>query len=90
MAHHEREAATKSRETLGDSVEDAWIHTKIRTKLAGQGEFPMGGINVDVVKNVVTLRGSVESEQAKMKAEKVAKETKGVAEVKNRLVIKKS
>jgi hyperosmotically inducible protein len=89
MARTHREEATRSGETVGDTVDDAWIHTKIRTKLAGKGEFPTGGINVDVMNNVVTLRGSVESQAAKMEAERLARETDGVAQVKNQIVVKK-
>jgi len=89
LAGEERETATRSGEKLGDKVDDAWIHTKIRAKLAGHGEFPFGGINVDVVNNNVTLRGSVDSVKEKAEAERIAKGTEGVAQVKNLLVVKK-
>lgn len=88
MATEERQMAAKAREKIGDSLEDAWIHTKVRTKLAGEGELPFGGINVDVIDNVVTLRGTVESQDAKMDAERIAKNTDGVSGVKDELVIK--
>jgi len=88
LAGEERQNATRSGEKLGDKIDDAWIHTKIRTKLAGHGEFPLGGINVDVVNNNVTLRGSVDSQKAKAEAERIAKETDGVAHVKNLLTVK--
>jgi hyperosmotically inducible protein len=88
MAREERENAARSGERIGDQVDDAWIHTKVRTKLVGQGELPLGGINVDVDKNIVTLRGTVESQKAKAEAERLAKETEGVAQVRNQLVVK--
>ena len=56
MAREARARAAKSSESVGDSVDDAWIHTKIRSRLLGEGEFPGGGIDVDVENNVVTLR----------------------------------
>ena len=59
MAREARERASKSSESIGDSLDDAWIHTKIRSKLLGEGEFPGGSLNVDVKNNVVTLRGTV-------------------------------
>ncbi len=37
-----RERASKSSESIGDSLHDAWIHTKIRSKLLGEGAFPEG------------------------------------------------
>jgi len=89
MARDARVRAKETGETVGDSIDDAWIHTKIRTRLLGEGEFPGTGINVDVNKNVVTLRGTVSSTEDKAKAEQIAKTTDGVKIVKNQLVVKK-
>jgi hyperosmotically inducible protein len=89
MAREARDKAKASGESVGDSLDDAWIHTKIRTKLVGQGELPGGSVNVDVKNNVVTLRGSVESKEQRAKVEEVAKSVDGVKSVKNMLVIKK-
>lgn len=89
MAREARERASTSSESIGDSLDDAWIHTKIRTKLLGEGEFPGGSLNVDVKDNVVTLRGSVATAADKTKAEQIAKGTEGVKSVRNQLVIKK-
>ena len=88
MAREARARAAKSSESVGDSVDDAWIHTKIRTKLLGEGEFPGGSVNVDVKNNVVTLRGHVSTQADKAKAESIAKATDGVKSVRNQLVIK--
>ena len=88
MAKEARERASKSSESIGDSLDDAWIHTKIRTKLLGEGEFPGGSVNVDVKNNVVTLRGHVSTKADKAKAESIAKATDGVKAVHNQLVIK--
>jgi len=88
MAREARERAEKSSETVGSNLDDAWIHTKIRSKLLGEGEFPGGSLNVDVENNVVTLRGHVSTKADKTKAEQIAKETGGVKSVRNLLVIK--
>lgn len=88
MAREARERASKAGDAIGNSLDDAWIHTKIRTKLLAEGEFPGSGINVDVKDNVVTLRGSVSSAADKTKAEQVVKNTDGVKSVKNQLVVK--
>jgi hyperosmotically inducible protein len=88
MAREARERASKSSDSVGDSLDDAWIHTKIRTKLLGEGEFPGGSLNVDVKNNVVTLRGTVSTKADKAKAESIAKATDGVKSVRNQLVIK--
>jgi hyperosmotically inducible protein len=88
MAREARERASKSSESIGDSLDDAWIHTKIRSKLLGEGEFPGGRLNVDVKNNVVTLRGTVATRADRTKAEQIARTTEGVKSVRNQLVIK--
>lgn len=90
MAREARESARQSTESIGDSLDDAWIHTKVRTQLLGEGEFPGGSINVDVTNNVVTLRGSVATVAERTKAGDIAKKTDGVKSVRNQLIIKKA
>lgn len=84
------EARTRAKgygESIGDSLDDAWIHTKIVTKLIGNATTPERKINVDVNNNVVTLRGTVETAEEKNEAEKVAKATEGVKRVTNQLKV---
>ena len=88
MAREAREGASRTGDKLGDNIADAWIHTKVRSKLATEGELPFGGLNVDVADNVVTLRGTVETPQAKLEAQRIAQQTGGVEEVRNQLVVK--
>ena len=86
-ARQEQERAKANNESVGDSVDDAWIHAKIVAKLITDKDTPERKINVDVNNNVVTLRGWVDDAQAKMEAERIAKETEGVKRVDNRLKI---
>ena len=86
-AQEERERAKGSQETIGDTLDDAWIHTKIVAKLIANSTTPERKINVDVVKNVVTLRGTVDTAEEKAAAEKTAKETEGVTKVVNQLKV---
>jgi len=88
MAREAREKAKGSGESIGDNVDDGWIHTKIRTKFIGEGQLPGGGVNVDVKNNVVTLRGHVKTKEDRAKLEEIAKATDGVKSVKNLLTIK--
>lgn len=87
QAREERARAKQNKETIGDSLEDAWIHTKIVAKLIGDTQTPERQINVDVVNNEVTLRGTVDTPEAKSEAERVAKETDGVKKVTNQLKV---
>jgi len=87
MAREAREKAKAAGETIGTSIDDAWIHTKITAKLVGNSETPARKINVDVVNKVVTLRGTVNNVAAKEEAERIAKETEGVERVRNLLKV---
>lgn len=89
LAREARDRAAKSGDTVGGSLDDAWIHTKIRSRLLGEGEFPGGSLNVDVKDNMVTLRGNVSSREDRTKAEELAKATDGVKSVRNLLTVKR-
>lgn len=90
MAKDARAKAKEYGEKVGDSLDDAWIHAKIVAKLIGNSNTPERKINVDVVNNSVVLRGTVDNNEAKTEAERVAKSTEGVKGVKNMLVVKKA
>ena len=87
QAREEREKAKANKETIGQSLDDAWIHTKIVAKLIGDTKTPERNINVDVVAGAVTLRGNVDTAEAKTEAERIAKETEGVTKVSNQLKV---
>lgn len=62
------------------------LTTKVKTALAGDVGFKtLGKIDVDSNEGVVTLKGRVESAEAKKKAGEVAKKVDGVKSVKNQL-----
>jgi osmotically-inducible protein OsmY len=86
-AREERERARGTGDNIGASLDDAWIHTKIVAKLIGNTTTPERKINVDVVNNMVTLRGTVDTAEQKAEAERVAKDTEGVKRVVNQLKV---
>jgi len=87
QAREEREKAKANKETIGQSIEDAWVHTKVVAKLIGNSQTPERKINVDVLDGAVTLRGQVDTPEGKTEAERLAKETDGVKSVKNELKV---
>jgi osmotically-inducible protein OsmY len=87
QARQERARAKEKKETIGESLDDAWIHAKIVAKLIGDTQTPERNINVDVVGGEVTLRGTVATPEAKSEAERVAKETDGVKKVTSQLKV---
>jgi hyperosmotically inducible periplasmic protein len=90
MARAEVERARTHKETVGGTLDDAWIHAKIVAQLVEDKDTPERKINVDVEHSVVTLRGTVETVAQKQEAERIAKQTEGVKSVKNRLTLAKS
>lgn len=88
MAREDREKAKGTGESIGSGVDDAWIHTKIRTKLLAEGQLPFGSVKVDVKDNVVTLRGHVKTTEDRTELVNIAKNTEGVKSVRDLLTIK--
>jgi hyperosmotically inducible periplasmic protein len=85
QARQQRARAQERGETVGKTLDDAWIHAKVVTKLITNPDTPQRKINVDVQNGVVTLRGNVSTPTEKSEAEQLAKNTEGVKQVVNRL-----
>lgn len=90
MAGEEVRRARTHEESVGGSLDDAWIHAKVVAQLIGDSETPERRINVDVDKNIVTLRGTVDTSQQKEEAERIARQTDGVKRVNNQLKVVRS
>lgn len=83
-ADYEKE---KGSSTIGQGANDMWLWVKTRSSLLGTSDLRESTINVDVVNDVVTLKGTVETAAQKAKAEQVAKDIDGVKSVKNELKV---
>jgi hypothetical protein len=83
-ADYERE---KGSSTIGQGANDMWLWVKTRASLMGTDDLRDSTINVDVVNDVVTLKGTVATAAQKTKAEQVAKDIDGVKSVKNELKV---
>ena len=83
------QATEEGRQKNNEVVSDATLTTKVHTALANDvGLRTMYSINVDSDKGVVTLKGRVDSQDTKRRAEEVAKRVSGVTAVKNELQVK--
>lgn len=83
-ADYEKE---KGSSTIGQGANDMWLWVKTRASLLGTDDLRESTINVDVVNDVVTLKGTVATAAQKTKAEQVAKDIDGVKSVKNELKV---
>ena len=66
-------------------VSDDSIYDYVKRKLANDQVVKGGALEIDVKEGVVTLRGTVETEQQRQRAEKLAKRVKGVKNVTNEI-----
>lgn len=72
---------------LAQSSDDK-IYDQVIRRLANDPDVKGGAFEVDVKDGVVTIKGVVEKEKFKEKAERVTKKVKGVKGVVNQLVVK--
>ena len=77
----------KGTSTIGSGVNDSWLWFKTRAALLTTTDLRDSTINVDVVNDVVTLKGTVATAAQKTRAEQVAKGIDGVKSVKNELKV---
>jgi hyperosmotically inducible protein len=69
-------------------LDDAALTAKVKTALIAERRLNGLAIDVDTSANVVTLNGTVASEELRRQAEQLARAIDGVKEVKNNLTIK--
>ena len=74
----------------GDKVDDVAITTKVKAALMAEPGLRSLEINVDTRDNVVTLNGTVDSQEKKQRAMQLAQGVEGVKSVADNLVVKSS
>jgi len=79
---------SKGLSRTGESINDAWILTKVKWFHTGADALKGSDINVDVKDGVVTLKGTVKTEAGRARAIALAKDTDGVKRVVDQLTIK--
>lgn len=75
-------------EKAGELFDDAAITAKVKAAILAEEGLKVLQINVDTMEGVVTLSGSVDTQQNSDKAKEVAGAVAGVKEVENKLVVK--
>lgn len=75
-------------EKVGVAIDDTEITAKVKAAIFAEPGLKTLQISVDTVKGVVTLSGSVDSQQSSNRAKELAGAVAGVNKVENRLVLK--
>lgn len=74
-------------ESAGQYVDDSTITATVKTKLAADKLGTLTRVGVDTTNQVVSLNGTVDTQQEKQRAEELARQVGGVKAVKNNLQI---
>ncbi|MEW6372790.1 MAG: BON domain-containing protein [Pseudomonadota bacterium] len=72
----------------GEYIDDAVITSKVKAAFAADPTVKATEVQVETFKGTVQLSGFVESRESAQKAVQLAREVKGVKEVRNNTVIK--
>jgi osmotically-inducible protein OsmY len=70
-------------------VDDNVLYDTVRRKLANDQLVKGGNLDVDVKSGVVTIKGSVEYDNQKARAEKIVKKVSGVRSVVNQITVRR-
>jgi hyperosmotically inducible protein len=78
----------RGQQTAGAYVDDATITTSVKTRFVEDKTVDAGAIKVQTLNGTVQLSGFAKSNTEKAQAEYIARNTKGVREVKNDLSVR--
>lgn len=78
----------RGQEGVGAYVDDTAITTAVKAKFVEDKSVDAGAIKVETLNGTVSLSGFAKSNTEKAKAEYIARNTKGVREVRNNLVVR--
>jgi osmotically-inducible protein OsmY len=81
-------APTSTKEGTGEYVDDSVITAKVKTALAEDPQVKATEVNVETFKGSVQLSGFVESSESAQRAVELARQVKGVKDVKNNTQVK--
>lgn len=81
-------APTSTRQGTGEYIDDAVITSKVKAAFAADPVVKATEVQVETFKGTVQLSGFVESRESAQKAVEIARQVKGVNEVRNNTVIK--
>ena len=73
--------------TVGETIDDATITTRVKTSFINDPDIGGLRIDVDTFKGVVTLSGRVKTKEEEQKAIALARQIRGVTDVKSTLQI---
>lgn len=81
-------AVTRDQQTVGAYVDDASLTTQVKSLFYENKDVAGSSISVETLNGTVMLAGFAKSATEKSTAEKIARDVKGVKEVKNQIEVR--
>jgi hyperosmotically inducible periplasmic protein len=81
-------AVVRDQESVGAYVDDATLTARVKAKFAKSEVVSALGINVETLQGVVQLSGFAKTSDERMTAERLARDTSGVANVQNDIIVR--
>lgn len=81
-------AVVRDQQTVGAYVDDAAITTAVKAKFVEDKTVDAGAINVQTLNGTVSLSGFAKSSAERSMAERLARDVKGVRDVRNTLAVR--
>jgi osmotically-inducible protein OsmY len=81
-------SVSRGQESVGAYVDDAGITTKVKAQLLDNKDVSGTSISVETLKGTVLLSGFAKNMTEKNTAERIARNVKGVKEVKNEITVR--
>lgn len=78
----------RGQSTVGAYIDDKTITAAVKAKMIEDKTVDAAVINVDTLNGTVALSGFAKSAAEKQQAENIARNTKGVREVRNNLIVR--
>lgn len=88
-ADQAKEATGDATAEAGKTLDDAAVTAKVKSALVAEPGLKSLTINVDTTAGIVTLRGTADSPESRVKAEQLAMNVEGVRSVTNEIVVVK-
>lgn len=81
-------SVARNQQTVGSYVDDAGITAAVKAKFAEDKTVAATAISVETLKGTVQLSGFAKSQSEKDRAEAITRNVKGVAAVRNSIVVR--
>lgn len=81
-------AVVRDQQTVGAYVDDAAITTAVKAKFVEDKTVDAAAINVQTLNGTVNLSGFAKSTSERTQAERIARDVKGVRDVRNTLAVR--